>query len=364
MTKVCHLTSVHKSNDVRIFLKECRSLANSGFDVSLVCVNEKEEIIDGVKIISVNDKGGGRIRRATVVCNKIYWKAVEVNADIYHFHDPELLRIGFKLKRKGKKVIYDAHEDLPRQIIGKPWIPKPIRSVTAFITEWLENFYASRMSVVLTATPFIAERFKKINPNTIDVNNFPLKEEMDFVSANSQKENAVCYIGGITEIRGIYPLLEAINISKTKLFLAGDGSDELKKNLAKKSGWSYVEYAGFVSREEARKIMSKAAAGVVTFLPLPNHVNAQPNKMFEYMAAGLPLIGSHFPFWKDIIEKNNCGILVNPESPEEIANAIEFIIANPDDAKRMGENGRKAVFEKYNWEPESRKLINLYKTLS
>ena len=104
-------------------------------------------------------------------------------------------------------------------------------------------------------------------------------------------------------------------------------------------------------------------AGLVTFYPLPNHVDAQPNKMFEYMSSGLPVIASNFPLWKKIIEGNKCGLCVDPLDPAAIAKAIDYIVSHPDEARAMGENGKRAVYEKYNWGVESEKLISLYRSL-
>jgi glycosyltransferase involved in cell wall biosynthesis len=109
--------------------------------------------------------------------------------------------------------------------------------------------------------------------------------------------------------------------------------------------------------------MSHSKAGIVTFHPLPNHIDAQPNKMFEYMSAGLPIITSNFPLWKEIVEGNSCGICVNPLDPEEIGKAIEYIISHSNEAEKMGQNGKKAVLEKYNWQVEEKKLFEVYEEL-
>ncbi len=118
-----------------------------------------------------------------------------------------------------------------------------------------------------------------------------------------------------------------------------------------------------MNRQETAKILAKSKAGIVTFYPLPNHIDAQPNKMFEYMAAGIAVICSDFPYWKEIIEDNNCGICVNPLDENEISNAINKLMSDSDLAKHMGENGKKLVTQKYNWDIEEKKLIQLYKEL-
>jgi len=104
-------------------------------------------------------------------------------------------------------------------------------------------------------------------------------------------------------------------------------------------------------------------AGLVLYHPVPNHTDAQPNKLFEYMSAGIPVISSNFPLWKEIVEGHQCGICVDPLKPDEIAKAIQWILDNPEKAKKMGENGRRAVEEKYNHTVEEKKLLTLYKLL-
>ncbi len=96
---------------------------------------------------------------------------------------------------------------------------------------------------------------------------------------------------------------------------------------------------------------------------MPNHVDAQPNKMFEYMSAGIPVIASDFPLWREIIEGCGCGICVDPLDPKKIAEAIDYLVDNPEIARRMGENGRKAVYDRYNWDVEEKKLLALYDSL-
>lgn len=363
--KICHFTSVHPVGDTRIFLKECVSIAESGNDVHLIVPNTESKVERGVNIHSFDLKTRSRLQRMLKTTKKVYKIALDIDADIYQFHDPELLPYALKLRRRGKVVIYDVHEDVPKDILGKYWIPKPLRSIIAGSFRWYENFVSKRLSYIVTATPFIRDRFLKINKNTLDINNYPLLSELTETADWNQKEQAVCYIGGITQIRGLEQLVEAMGlIPGTKLHLAGNYSpDSFKNDLMALKGWENIVEHGYVSRVGAHEIMAKSKIGIVTFLPLPNHVDAQPNKMFEYMSAGIPVIGSFFPLWQEILGKNKCGMCVNPESPEEIAKAINYLITNPEEAQQMGKNGREAVLEKYNWSIEKEKLLAIYKYL-
>jgi glycosyltransferase involved in cell wall biosynthesis len=359
--RVVHLSSAHKDRDVRIFHKECVSLANidtSPYEVHLVLADVDERKENNVQIHSVPGANGSRLGRMWGTVNKVYQKALALDADVYHLHDPELLRIALKLKRKGKKVIYDAHEDLPRQILGKDYL-KFKKSISALVERY-ENYVVRKLDAVVAATPFIRDRFVKIHPKTIDVNNFPVLSEVAADQVDAEKQNKICFIGGITRVRGIAELVDALEHVDVTCAIAGVFPEEFKATLEVRKGWEKVEELGFIDRTASLKLKAESIAGIVTFLPYPNHINAQPNKIFEYMASGIPVIGSHFPLWKAIIEENNCGICVDPENPLAIADAIRYLQDNKEQALKMGERGRKLVLEKYNWEVEKTKLLNVY----
>lgn len=359
--KICHFTSVHQSNDVRIFEKECVSLAQAGFEVFLVAAGEVDRIDKGVRVITVKAEKQGRLYRMRRFAKMIFEKALEIDADVYHFHDPELLRFVKKLKRLGKIVVYDIHEDLPRSILSKPYLKKWLRKLISYLIEKYENRIAAITSCNITATKHIEERFKKINPKTYSIYNYPVFKEVSEPIQFEEKNNAVCYVGGLTQIRGIYQILDAIEITDATLILAGVPENVgmlAKINNHVRNGKVFFE--GKVNREGVDRILNHSKAGIVTFLPEPNHVFAQPNKIFEYMAAAIPVIASNFQIWKSIIVDNNCGLCVNPNNPKEIAEAIQYILMHTNEAKKMGENGRKAVAEKFNWKVEEKKLIELY----
>ncbi len=363
MIKICHITTAHPRYDVRIFHKECSSLAKIGNDVHLIVADGKGDEIKGGVIFHDIGKPKGRKDRFLNKSKEALKKAISIKADIYHLHDPELLRIALKLKKLNSKVIFDSHEDLPRQIVSKSYIPSFFRKPLAFFVEIYENRIAKNIDGIVTATPFIRDRFYSINSNCIDINNFPLINEIDICKENIQKQNKVCYIGGITKIRGISQVIKALEKTDVNLDLAGKIPNDYREVLVKSKAWKQVNELGFIDRKEALKVKSESIAGIVTFLAVPNHINAQPNKIFEYMAAGLPVIGSNFKLWKDIIEKNNCGICVEPTDDNSIANAINYIKNNPKEAIAMGENGKKLVIEKYNWDVEEKKLINFYENI-
>lgn len=359
--KICHLTSAHPPYDIRIFHKECVSIAEQGFSVYLICAGAENEVKKGVNILGVK-KNNSRIGRMFFTVWRVYKKAIEVNARIYHFHDPELMLVALLLKQKGKKVIYDVHEDVPRQILGKHWINKYLRKTISFLIENIENNVSRRLDYIIVATPFIRKRFIEINNKCIDICNYPITKDEDFSSINwEDKKNELCYIGLITKSRGIVETLKAIEDTPYRLNLAGKYSPEsLRNELAKMRGWSNVNELNYVGREKIMEILSNSKAGIVTLHPQINYLDSLPIKMYEYMLAGIPVIASDFPLWKEIIEGNNCGICVNPNNPTAIRGAIDKIFQEEEMAILMGKNGREAVLKEYNWENQKINLINIY----
>jgi glycosyltransferase involved in cell wall biosynthesis len=363
MIKVCHMTSVHESLDVRIFLKECVSLRKRGYDVSLVAKGESF-VQDGVKIIGIGACERNRIARFIKVSRRIFEKALAVDADIYHFHDPELIPYAKKLKKLGKKVIYDSHEDVPRQILSKGWIPALLRKTISKVYERYEKSSSRDFDMVIAATPHIAKIFKHYGSKVCVVKNYPIIDDIsgdneDFV----QRANIICYAGGITEVRGLTNLVESISALDVELYLAGAVDKEYKQRLEKSKGWRKVNYLGFLNREDLNNMYNQSCIGIATLLATPNHVKSLPIKMFEYMAAGIPVICSDFPLWKEIIENADCGLCIDPEDKTALKRSVTFLLENKEKAKEMGDKGRQAVLEKYNWSIEEEKLWKAYKCL-
>lgn len=372
---ICIMTSVHRSDDVRIYHKEARALKEHGYDVTMLVSNVKDQVLTksewtdehGIKFIKL-ELPQSRRERVMKAAKLFYKKAIELNCDYYHFHDPELIKAGLRLtKLNNAKVIYDSHEDVPRQILTKPYLNPFIAKLSSWFFERYENRSVKKLHAVVAAEPVIYDRFIKLNPNTAMVCNYPRLEEFSDIDKDADfdsRESAVCYIGGITKIRGVFEMISAVEGTSCKLVLAGEyETNELKASAEGEKGYSNVDYRGYLDRAGVRAVLSSVVAGLVTLHPVPKYVTALPVKMFEYMIAGVPVIASNFPYWKEIIDDAGCGVCVDPKNPAEIRAAIEYLCENKAFAKQLGMNGRKKVIEKYNWDIEKIKLFSLYDNL-
>ena len=368
MIKICHMTSVHKPEDSRIFHKECVSLVAAGYEVYLVERGESYEK-NNVHIVGIGEVTGGRLKRMTGVSRIIYQKALSLDADLYHFHDPELLPYALKLKKKGKKVIFDSHEKYTEQLKYKPYLPGWITRFIAWCYGFYERFVLKRIdAVIFPCTMNGKNPFENMCKRAVIISNAAILGEFFdlYDPCCAKSESQVCYVGGLTESRGITNNILAANKAGASLALAGEFSPETyREQLAGMAEFSCVDYRGKLNRKDVQALLAQSRIGLCTLLDYGQYLKIDTFgiKVFEYMSMALPVILSHSPYNDRMVDQYHFGICVDPSNPEEIAAAIQYLLDNPEEARRMGENGRRAIKEEFNWGVEEQKLFALYEDI-
>jgi len=379
MNNVCLITTVHAALDTRIFFREAKSLQEAGYRVTLIVqYPEKSDIVDGI-VINGLPEIKNRFQRFFLGW-LAYWKAVDLGSDIYHIHDPELIPVGVFLRLLTRKpVIYDVHEHYPDAIQDRTWIPSWLRNTLSTIFDFLEKYFAGFFSAIISADEVISERFIGRGILVETIYNFPERKYFanpnDQLSLPEKHPIQLIYVGAITPQRGLWVMLDMMEIIlddfqiDVGLWLVGkigtelemrDIEDRLSDHLKLKSR---VDFVGWIPFGNVPTFLRKADIGLVPLQPISKFYKNIPTKQFEYMAAGLPIIGSDLPPIRKFLEASQAGIVATPSNPRSFADKVKCLSENPDYATSLGRRGIQAFREIYNWETEETKLLSLYQEL-
>ena len=363
---VVHLTSVHPPDDARIAARECRTLLDAGIATVLVAADIGRSPHPELPTILIR-RPSGRLTRILLGTWRTMMAGASLRARIYHVHDPELIPVGLVLKLLGKRVVYDVHENLPKQVLGKRWLPPWSRPMAARLATLIERVADSFFDAIVVANATSLARFR--NPRTVLVRNYAdVREFARNVPATAYEDRKplIAYVGAISRERGLLEMVDAMAMVQhegASLVLAGPMPEDLMDVVAARRGWDRVVAAGWHSRAAVQDLLSRSRIGIAVLDPLPNYLDNYPSKLFEYMASGIPSIVSDFPLWREVIEDADCGVVVDPLDPQGIAKAIDGLLADPNRAEAAGERGRMATHDRLNWAVEGEKLVQLYSQL-
>lgn len=364
--KICHMTSVHAPEDVRIFHKECVSLAQAGYEVYLV---ERGETYDknGVHIVGVGEMPKSRWKRMTEGTKRVYQKALALDCDIYHLHDPELLPYARKLKRKGKKVVFDSHELTKEQIRGKKYIPGwAIAAVANAYGRYEEHILRQIDGVIFPC--LIKGQFPLAGKRKVLLNNVPRLSEFyyKYDSSIQKRERSLCMVGTVSKSRGITALVQAACLANSSVYIAGKANEVgyIEKLMQMPEAKS-LHYLGIINRDQVCQLIQESEIGIAALLNEGQYgiLNNLPTKAYEYMSMGIPVILTKTPYNEQMVRQYNFGICVDPENTNEYAKAIQNLLDDHKKAKEMGSNGRKLIAERLNWEKEFETLNALYQDI-
>ncbi|MCD2502376.1 glycosyltransferase family 4 protein [Clostridium sp. NSJ-145] len=367
MKKVCILSSLHNWDDVRIYQKQAKSLSKE-YDVELHAVGDfefKEE--NNIKIYGLKKASKRYLRPLNWI--KLTARVLKSDADIYHFHDPELIPIGLIIKLlKRKPVIYDSHENVRLTILNRTWINKNIRVPLSKCFNKFEKFASRRFDLVITVLDEIADEFIQEDVNTAVVKNFQVDTGDTKLEIMKNETVNIVYAGSINEVRGSVELVNSFKYIKNpnvRLYLIGSFSSESVKNQIMKSveADNRISYLGLVSYDEAQKLLKTSDIGIVSYKPGPNHDFCLPNKIFEYMSVGVPIIATNIKYWYDNFNKYNCILFIDKVTENDIADAINYLVDNKEEAIRMGRLGYNVYKENFTWQSQEEILLEQYKKL-
>ncbi len=370
MKTVCHVISGYFRNDARVFKRQCLSLKQEGFKVSILTNDgEPDDVLDGIKIYSCVKKWP-RWKTLLFASYQFQKEAIEINADIYQLHSPELLPLAIKLKKLGKKVVYDAHEDMSAHILEKDWLPKfSRRFISIFISAYM-NWVYKRIDEIVSPHLHVIKKINNDISKGILVANFPLIQQLDseIIQNIKSRKPVVCYSGTVYNYSNQENIINALSSTKDVSYeVAGVIDDSYKNALLSLPCNDRVNFHGRINQLELRDLYLKSLIGIVIYdykLNLGYNLGSfGTNKIFEYMEAGLPIICTDYILWQEIIEEYKCGVCVKPGDIESIASAINLINNDRDLATKMGNNSRKAAIEKFNWKTEKQKYVKVFHNL-
>lgn len=368
--KVCHITSVHPPFDNRIFHRECKSLTQAGYSVTVIApANWKQGVVDDIQVITL-PKINKRYERP-----KLWWHIVreirKIKPQIAHFHDPELLLIAPFLRPA--KLIYDCHEPYAETILLRDWIPRLLRYPLSWLVTVLEPILARSTSAIIVTEESHAIPFQRGRQPVVLVYNYPLLHDFDLTRCADGK--TIIHVGINSEARGCTMIVEAAKlviqqVPEARFLIVGDFDyasyeEEIRRLIAAYGLERNVFLVGRVPYVEVPRWLARSDIGLIPWQGLDKFPTCViPTKLFEYMSANIPIVASDLPTIRRFMDGLNCGFLVEPGNPEGLAGFIEYLLSHPAKAKHMGENGRRAVEERYHWQLESEKLINLYHQLA
>ena len=361
---VCHVTSAHSRYDGRIFLKQCSSLAKNNYKVTLLCCDTlDDEVKNKVNIVSINKQFSSLRDRIFNSKRMLKKMCLEINADIYQFHDPDLLSLALYMKRKGKVVIFDSHEDYPSLFLEKQSIPVFLRKCLSSVYSLYEKHVFKKIDGVICVADYQLDRIKKINSNAVIITNYPIIDN-DF-KKNKSVKNTLCFAGGVRADWNHDTVIKAIeDIDDVKYMVAGSYKESYLETLKSYKGFEKVEFLGKLDKKGVKDLYSNSNVGIALCSYRPNTCYKKGSlgntKIFEYMMYELPVIFTDFDVFKNILKEGKFGIAVNPYDSKEVEAALRYLLDNPKIAKEMGAIGRKLVVEKYNWEAQAKILIKFY----
>ncbi len=283
-------------------------------------------------------------------------------ARIVHLHDPELVWAIPLLRAASRSVVYDAHEDLPVQVRGKEYLPGFAKRIAEILAKGLV-LVAGHADAIVAATPAVARRFP--DQRTTVVRNVPrFRPSDDAPPPMSERPLRAVYLGALSRDRGI-DVLAGVAASELphgwRVVTAGPVDRAVDGRLfdaARRSG--RIDHRGTLDPEGARDLLLEARVGLLPLFLTDAYAVSIPTKLFEYWAAGLAVIASDTPAWRELLRGVECVSWVPAGDPAAIVRALHQYNDSPELLQRHADAGHALVREHYRWDAESARLLDIY----
>jgi glycosyltransferase involved in cell wall biosynthesis len=356
--RILHLSTVHPVDDLRIFRKEVRSLRQAGYDVTMAGVRSEPHPGDLEPAI-IFEPVTARSRRFRASMARTIETCRKVRPDILHFHDPEILPALPFVRRYCGAIIYDSHEFLSEAVQHKEYLPAFLRPLIGFTVGMIERALLHFVDAIVVPTPHMANYFNRFGKPVIQAANYPVRTSLpEFYGAEGREEAAI-YTGGLARVRGLIQMVEASAMSGIALHLAGSTDGEGQAFLAHGVP-PQVDVHGYVSHTESLKLQAKARLGMSLLQPHKQYFNAIPTKVFEFLAAGLIVISSDFPFLRQLFADFRTIKFVDPQNVPQIADAMREGVAEYGASAEALRESRERVLQHFTWEAQAERLLQLY----
>jgi glycosyltransferase involved in cell wall biosynthesis len=371
--RICHMTTVHPAQDARIFYRMSRALAERGCAVILIAPASPEDALVQMSVWNGQIGEASRLKRLDLALRA----ALAESADVYHFHDPELIPLGFALKvlKPSAAVVYDVHEDYPAMMQVKYWLPRPLRPFIAKAAHCANTASGRCFDGIVVADPSVGRDFQRVaGHKTIVYYNFPTLSLFTPETAEPPIAQAdLVYIGGMSERAGIFVLLDALALLAQQgitpsVRLAGytDGAAGLaaiQQGIRSRGLNDQVELQGRIPHRQVPAWIRSGRIGLVPLQPIAKFMKNIPTKMFEYWACGLPVIASDLPPIRPFLTEGKNGLLFDPTSAKDLARAIAWLVRHPREGKTMGQYGQEQVHADWNNDRQIDALVGFYKQI-
>lgn len=356
--RLVHLSTVHHSWDNRILNKECRALAEAGLDVHLVISADEDRTSHGVRVHAIRRRG--RLQRLVVSQAEVWRTLRRLRPSLLHFHDPELIPMALLWGRLHRiPVVYDAHEDLVKQIATKPYLRGRKGAFARAAARRLLRLADAHCDAIVAVVPEIANGFSTTRDGrprpVVVVRNLPWSQDFQMTDVAASERVAV-YTGDVSVERGIDKMVAAVSkVDGAMLLVAGRALVPTAPLLSA----AHVEYLGLVPPAELSGIIARARVGLIFLDRLPNYESSLPTKVFEYMASGIPFLATDFDYWQQLFGDTEAGVFVDTDDPLAVVRELTALLADPARCAKLGRNGRRAVEERFSFEHEARRLVEL-----